>query len=294
MSILNPTPNSFDLELTDILTSHSKYKPQLDAFNASLYLENSDTAFAHIEIPAMKAVSVVKTTIKQTVQIADMDQYTQYAKTVLSSEEYTMVLKGRGGLKEGGFPKTDVDYNKKITMKGIPLSHQPRHPIPSRHSLTIGIKGLNSLKGFQITDFNILLTTLPDGTNTNGTVLLPNPTVMTLELGNVTLSLSVDGTPIGHSTLPNLILKPGDNHLPMLAVTNESSVIGLLLQPKYAKGILPIEIVGNTSTFNGKDLPYYGKALQGNKLNVDLDVGKALTKAGLGSLLGNTQNSTEI
>lgn len=42
--------------------------------------------------------------------------------------------------------------------------------------------GLNSLKGFNVTDFQILLDKQPDGANTNGTVYIPNPTVMTLEM----------------------------------------------------------------------------------------------------------------
>ena len=118
MSILNPTADSFDLEATTVLTTHSKYHPQLDAFNASLYLEDSDTPFAYIEVPPVKANNGAESHIKQTVQIANMDQYTEYATTVLKSDEYTMTLKGSGGLKEGSFPKTTVDYNKKINMKG--------------------------------------------------------------------------------------------------------------------------------------------------------------------------------
>jgi cytoskeletal protein RodZ len=269
MSITNPTPSQFQLELTSVLETHSIFHPQLGAFNASLYLEDSNTAFAVVEIPATPANNGSVSHINQTVQITNEDAYAAYAKTVLQANSYTITLKGRGSLVEGSFPTTHVNYNKKITMKGF-----------------------NGLAGFTVTSFNILTTTLPDGTNANGTVLLPNPTVMTLEMGNVTLALSVDGTPIGVSTIPNLVLHPGINTVPMLAKTNQSAVIGIIIEPKYKKtGILPVDIVGKSSTYNGKDLPYYDEALQSNKLTTQLNVGKALDEAGLGSILNGTSSS---
>lgn len=41
---------------------------------------------------------------------------------------------------------------------------------------------MNALKGFNVTEFQILLSQQPDGSNMNGTVYIPNPTVMTLEM----------------------------------------------------------------------------------------------------------------
>jgi hypothetical protein len=292
MSITNPTPSQFQLELTSVLETHSIFHPQLGAFNASLYLEDSNTAFAVVEIPATPANNGSVSHINQTVQITNEDAYAAYAKTVLQANSYTITLKGRGSLVEGSFPTTHVNYNKKITMKGTapsPISH----PIPATYRTKSNLNpGFNGLAGFTVTSFNILTTTLPDGTNANGTVLLPNPTVMTLEMGNVTLALSVDGTPIGVSTIPNLVLHPGNNTVPMLAKTNQSAVIGIIIEPKYKKtGILPVDIVGKSSTYNGKDLPYYDEALQSNKLTTQLNVGKALDEAGLGSILNGTSSS---
>lgn len=53
----------------------------------------------------------------------------RYTKAVLGSEEITIDLKGRTTIHISGLPSTDVDYNKKITMKGTPLP--PSNPFPN-------------------------------------------------------------------------------------------------------------------------------------------------------------------
>lgn len=78
-----------------------------------------------IEIPAVKARDGAVTTIKgQHITIADLEGFTKYTAAVLGMETVTLLLQGRTGLKEGGLPKTTVDYNKTITMTGmLPLSN---------------------------------------------------------------------------------------------------------------------------------------------------------------------------
>jgi hypothetical protein len=117
-SILNPSPTGFDLELTSELESHSKYHPQLDAFEASLYLADSDVPFATFTTPAMKANNGTVSNVKQHVEIQNMTEFTRYAALTLASESYTVYLRGNGGLKQGSLPKTDVDYNQEIELKG--------------------------------------------------------------------------------------------------------------------------------------------------------------------------------
>jgi hypothetical protein len=143
------------------------------------------------------------------------------------------------------------------------------------------VTGLNGLAGFAVTNFSILLETQPDGANMIGTVYIPNPSVMTVEMGNVTLDLSVAGTPIGTSLIPNLTLKPGNNTLDMRSTANESLVISMITKT-YKNGILPIDIVGNSSINSaGQHLPYFEAAIQANPMSVSLDVGAALQKIGL-------------
>jgi hypothetical protein len=65
--------------------------------------------------------------------------------------------------------------------------------------------GLNRLSGLDITDVKILSGTneiLSDGSNLIANVSIPNPSVMTLDLGNITMDLFVDSKQIGYSLIP--------------------------------------------------------------------------------------------
>lgn len=115
-----------------------------------------------------------------------------------------------------------------------------------------------------------------------GTVSIPNPSVMTLDLGNVTMNLAFDSEPLGTALLPNLVLRPGNNSVPMQARVEQLAVIGLI-QSKYKNAVLPLEITGNKSVSakTGERLAYYEKAIQSNIVKVDLNVGPALAAVGI-------------
>ena len=117
-SFLNPAPDSVDLDLNSVFLSNSSLHAKLDAFEADLCLEDSDTPFAQLSIPAIEAANGTKAHVNQRVAIKNKDQFFDYAKTQILSEEYVVYLKGKGGLKYGKLQKTTVNYNDKITLKG--------------------------------------------------------------------------------------------------------------------------------------------------------------------------------
>ena len=241
-----------------MLRSYSRYHPELDSFNASLFLEGTEPdikPFAFVQVPKTKALPESPITIDQVVPIADLTQFTNYAKLVLASETYRLAIRGRPTLREGSYPAIKVDYNEVVTLKG-----------------------LNSLKGLDVVRFQILLSPESDGTNLIGTVKIPNPSVMTLEMGNVTLGLSVGGDPIGQGLIQNLVLNPGDNELPIRATTDRLVVLSKL--GEYADGVLPVDVRGNTSVFNGQSLTYYEEALRSSTQQIKLRLAEALENGG--------------
>jgi hypothetical protein len=60
----------------------------------------------------------------------------------------------------------------------------------------------------------------------------------------------------------------------MTANVNETSLFGFVItkDSKYKNGIIPVDIVGNSSVYNGQELPYFTRALASNKLRVDLNI----------------------
>ena len=142
--------------------------------------------------------------------------------------------------------------------------------------------GLNGLSGFNVTQFEIKLTPEPDGANMVGTVYIPNPTVMTISMGNVTFNNYVAGTFIGTSLLQNLVLAPGNNTIPMRSTVNQTLVIEQVVGT-YKDGMLPIDITGNSSVYDGQHLEYFEKALASNTQHITLNVGAALKAIGFGS-----------
>ncbi|KAI9679922.1 MAG: hypothetical protein M1817_004937 [Caeruleum heppii] len=254
MQLTNPTSTSFRLQQEEVLRSDSKYHPQLDSFNASLFLESTlpdIKPFAYVQVPAVKSTGEVSFTLDQVVEIADLEQFTEYTKLVVDSEEYRLAIRGRPVLHQGSFPETTVDYNEVVTLKG-----------------------LNKLAGFDVQEFEIKLRPEPDGANMVGKVFIPNPTIMTIEMGNVTLNLYIEGEFIGTSLIQDLTLRPGDNVVDMRSTTDRLIVLEKLGQ--FEDGILPVDVIGNSSIYNGQHLTYYEDALSANTQRIMLDVGGAL------------------
>ena len=143
--------------------------------------------------------------------------------------------------------------------------------------------GLNRLQGLNITDLKILAgkgVVLEDGSNLIGNITIPNPSVMTLDLGNVTMSLAVDGISIGYTLIPNLVLVPGDNKVAMQSKVDQLQII-TLIKSKYNNAVIPLDIVGNSSVANGEHLTYYEAAIKSNTIRLDLNVGPALKAVGI-------------
>jgi hypothetical protein len=138
--------------------------------------------------------------------------------------------------------------------------------------------GFNKLKGFELTSFHVSNNYARDGTNGNGTVTIPNPSDITVEMGNVTFNNYVGNVSIGNTTIYNLLLRPGPNYYPVVAYVDLLAVLGLIgPNATYEKKNLPITIVGNSSVYHGVHLEYYEYALKAVNQTTSLNTTKALS-----------------
>lgn len=264
--VTDPTEEGVHLKLESVIRSGSSYHPTIDGFTASLSLEGKGP-FTNIDIPQTKSEAETRITVDQAVKFTSLDAFSEYTKTVLGSEKFNVYLNGKTKVHLSGLPAMDVDYNKVVEMKG-----------------------LNQLKGLNITITKILTGTdkLADGSNMLASVLIPNPSVMTLDLGNVTMNLAIDTTPVGYAFLPNVLLKPGNNTVDMQAHVNPIIVYEQVTKV-YKDAIVPLSVTGNSSVKDGVHLTYYEEAIKSNVVKLNLNVGPALEEA-LGIKLNSTSS----
>lgn len=86
------------------------------------------------------------------------------------------------------------------------------------------------------------------------------------------MDLSSNGTHIGQAFMDNIVLRPGNNTIPMRSAVNKLKVLNLL----PSNSMLPVVIRGNSSVYDGRELPYFTEALAANTLHRTLDIGKGL------------------
>ncbi|KAF5878860.1 uncharacterized protein Bfra_001031 [Botrytis fragariae] len=255
LKFTDPTPDTIVLSQVGILHSPSMYTPTLDPFNASSYLvtngQYASSPMVIIPLPKIHALHP-KSTISvenQEVSIVSIDALSDYTTAVLSNEYVTTALVGKTKLHEGALPVITVNYNQTSTYKG-----------------------LNGLKGFNVTNVRVNLTAL-SGPNLSGYAYIPNPSDMTIVMGDVTLELSTAAGVVGNSTIANMTLVPGNNTLPMTGTMDQTKVLG---SADLTTGIVQLSIVGKSAIYNGEHLVYYERALASNNLSLALNVAQVV------------------
>jgi hypothetical protein len=92
--------------------------------------------------------------------------------------------------------------------------------------------------------------------------------------GNVTFDLSSNGTKLGAAVLHDLVIRPGNNTVPMLANIDQLTLLGLL--PDSPPYNVEMQADGKSSVYDGEELDYFSAALQANSITFTFDVSKAL------------------
>lgn len=115
-------------------------------------------------------------------------------------------------------------------------------------------KALNGLKGFNVTNARINITAASGTSNFFGTAFVPNPSVMTIALGNVTLTLSTSGGVVGNSSILDMTLVPGDNNFAMTSIIDKTAVLDAV---DKETGLVTLFIEGKDCVYNGQHITYY-------------------------------------
>jgi len=254
---LNPTADAITVSQNAVLHNPSKFTPTLDAFPADFFLVTNGTYAAvsmlTLPMPSIHAKKQTATSIENVVvKVNDQDALADFAIAVMHNENITTALVGRTKLHLGSLPTQKVKFNSTSTYKA-----------------------LNGLKGFNTTEVLINPLATPGTPNLRGNAFIPNPSLMTIEMGNVSLTISVPvkGVPtvVGNATILNFKIVPGDNKLPMFGIIDNAKVL-----PALVGGKVNMTIIGQTAIRNSEHLTYYEKALQSNVLMLEMNVAQVL------------------
>ncbi|KAJ5376276.1 hypothetical protein N7509_013162 [Penicillium cosmopolitanum] len=284
----DPQPNSTMLTLETKVDLKIALAARIEAVTLHLFQREYgvDEAYADIHLPGQ--------TIKGNHTLGIDDVYTpllnqkawrEFVRQVVFQESVSLALDGWTNAYLGVL-KSHVHLDKNVVTPG-----------------------LNQFDGFSISDATLLLPAEDDGTNLIGNVTLPNPTVISLEVGTLVLDVKTANVTIGNVTIDDVILKPGDNVFPMKGILDIRTIfknLGDVLKAQASalkNGSLAIDSIAKSVEWKGTPVDYYADILKTLTLSTEIPLGdtikntlknllhgKNLTSA-LSGLLGDSNSS---
>lgn len=146
-------------------------------------------------------------------------------------------------------------------------------------------------------DSSLLVKPREDGTNLIGNASLPNPSVLTIEIGTIFLDVKSGDLVIGNATLEDLTIKPGPNKHPLTGILDLHIIFKhlsevLATQAKSIRnGTLSLDTVTRSVKWNNTIVPYYTKAMSELTLTADVALGDILKNTIHNALRGGNLTS---
>ncbi|KAL4997904.1 hypothetical protein BDV10DRAFT_79506 [Aspergillus recurvatus] len=153
---------------------------------------------------------------------------------------------------------------------------------------------LNKFPGFSIDNPSLVLDQPDHNLVANAT--LPNLSVMTLQIGTTLLDLKAGNYTLGNATIDNLILYPGNHSAPVKGILDIDYLINNLhgiLETQgdaLSRGLLRLDAVGRSATYEGELVPYYTEALKQLTLTAEVSLGGLVMNTVQGIISPNGTN----
>ncbi|OAX83922.1 hypothetical protein ACJ72_01713 [Emergomyces africanus] len=256
--LMNPMPGSVEYSITASLKVPEPFTVELEPFSLHLYRIQQAPEHAYVDLPLpqlkLKGNSTVEV-IDTSVPILHMPDFTKFISEVTHQQNFVLAVEGTTTAYLGKL-KAKLMLNKKLELKGLD-----------------GFKGLN------IESAKVILPFQEDGTNLKVVLNIPNHSVITLDLGNLTLDLLSGNIPLGQVVIYDVLLKPGNN-----TVNGDCQKVAL------SEGNLDLTINGNSTIYNGKHIPYFEDVLNNLTLRTKHPIISVLT----GTIQGLTEGGKGI
>jgi hypothetical protein len=162
ITVTNTQTDSLVMAINSTIRADDSVHATIDAFEGTMYLADVDPplAFAKINFPKTSSTAVQAVNVSQEIQIADVGAFTTFNKHLLAMESVKVQVKG----------------DTHIHVNGISRAYS------ATFDKTVTLKGLNNFAGLAISDPQI---NLNPKNNFNGTVHIPNPSVLTLDIVSI-------------------------------------------------------------------------------------------------------------
>ncbi|OAA71490.1 hypothetical protein ISF_02041 [Cordyceps fumosorosea ARSEF 2679] len=249
---LKATTNEFVLQLYD--KSAPKFSPFLSVEVPPLTLNGGNTNFSIKD---------------QTQKVTDMESLTSWF---------------------GGFYDAPGSYDLSVrgTQAVISLGALKSEP---RLDKTITVQGLNKLQGLQMKKLEFLFPT-QNGINIKGDLMLPNLSPLALSFGDIELNIASGDLKVGHLTLSDITLQPGnqtqsfEGFLDLNAVIgNLSTFLGSQSLP-LGEGVLQLNATATSVIVNDQHITFLEEILGKRPLAVNISVVTLLSDLLSGLLKG--------
>ncbi|KAL4914849.1 hypothetical protein BDW62DRAFT_219801 [Aspergillus aurantiobrunneus] len=244
--ITNPKPDAVTFTLDTGLTIPLGLSVTLDPFDLDLFNRDSDPEITYITVP------VPEYTVKGTTNISVTSEDT----AVFDQDEFIKAL-------------TKAVYSKRFTLSAVGKTTGHLGALKAAITLDkdVELDGLDQLSGFSIDEAALVLPAMADGSNLRGRATLPNHSVVTFAMGNVTLNLKSGDIVLGTALLPDVTLEPGNNSVAFTGKADINAALanigGILAAQTDAlrSGELELSASGNQTVFDGQHIRYFERVL---------------------------------
>ncbi|CAK7567055.1 MAG: hypothetical protein SEPTF4163_005013 [Sporothrix epigloea] len=261
ISCTNTASESFTLSINTTLKSGTT-KATVEAFEGVMYLEDepSHTPFVTINFPETQNKPFQTVNISQHVDIKSVPALTTFNSWLLNNDSIRVTVKGNPTVKVPGISKGYGVLFKK----------------------TVILPGLSGFAGLSVYNNSINVTGFADGTNFHTTATIPNKSLVTFEIGNVTFNTYLNGSLVGETYIDNVMLVPGNNTFALRSEIQQGPVLNSVQsQPWCRDGIVPMNLSGKAVENHGQPLAYFADALATHNTTVQIDLGTPLRALGL-------------
>ncbi|KFY47496.1 hypothetical protein V495_01934 [Pseudogymnoascus sp. VKM F-4514 (FW-929)] len=275
-SITNPTPDSVQYSLKAGLAVPKPFTVKLKPIALNLLVDQNPpnvNPYVTVNLPEQNLKGNSNITItNQTTNILDQGIFGTFLHSAVYQETFVLSASGETDAYVGKL-KAHIHLDKKVELKG-----------------------LNKLKGFGIESARAVLPPQADGTNLIADLQIPNASLVSFELGNVTLNIFVGGVLLGNATMYNVYLVPGENIVPARGIINlKTAIMNLptILQSQVGaltKGNIEMSASGNSTIYNGQHIEYFEKVLNSLMLTTQMPL-LAILMDSLKGILGGDGGS---